>query len=167
MLAPSTASLVGDVGLYALDGEDLARESAARLLITAGHASAVEVIARRIHASSLRARFPFVHVSAAALPTEPDRLRVAWSGLLAAAVGGSLLVRDVEIMPALVQEQFTELLDQCDDARAPAAAVRLVSGTTVMLFDRIASGSFSERLFYRLNTLHLVAGPGRSTVPSE
>jgi DNA-binding NtrC family response regulator len=31
------------------------------------------------------------------------------------------------------------------------------SGTTVSLLDRIAAGTFSERVFYRLNIIHLSA----------
>ena len=37
-----------------------------------------------------------------------------------------------------------------------------MSGTTVSLLDRVASGTFSDRLFYRLNTIHLVVPNGDS-----
>jgi DNA-binding NtrC family response regulator len=63
-------------------------------------------------------------------------------------------------MPAAVQEAFVDLLAGLESARKPSAAVRLISGTTVSLLDRIAAGSFSERLFYRLNIIHLIAGNG-------
>jgi Sigma-54 interaction domain len=37
-------------------------------------------------------------------------------------------------------------------------AVRLMAGTTVSLRERIADGAFSERLFYRLNIIHVTKG---------
>src|SRR4029078_7961200 len=39
--------------------------------------------------------------------------------------------------------------------------VRLISGTTVSLLDRIAAGTFSEQLFYRLNIIHLTVASAR------
>jgi hypothetical protein len=33
-------------------------------------------------------------------------------------------------------------------------------GTTVSLLDQVAAGTFSERLFYRLNIIHLMAEDG-------
>ena len=55
---------------------------------------------------------------------------------------------------------LVQLLADLQSARAPSAAVRVISGTTVSLLDRIAAGTFSERLFYRLNLLHLVMRNG-------
>jgi Sigma-54 interaction domain len=136
--------------------EDLAGRFAARLLITAGTGLAVESIARRIHAAGTRATLPFVKARASDLPIEPGKLKAAWCGLLAGARGGSLLLSDVEMMPPIVQDQLLELLDELE-CGYPPSAVRLVSGTTVWLLDRVASGRFSERLFYRLNILHVVA----------
>jgi transcriptional regulator of aromatic amino acid metabolism len=57
-----------------------------------------------------------------------------------------------------------DLLAALESARRPSAAVRLISGTTVSLLERVAAGTFSERLFYRLNILHLVAGAGAPDV---
>jgi len=84
------------------------------------------------------------------------------SALLEASTGGSMLMTDVEEMPASVQGLLVQLLADLQSARAPSAAVRVISGTTVSLLDRIAAGTFSERLFYRLNLLHLVV---RSSAP--
>ena len=91
-------------------------------------------------------------------------LRVTCSALLDAARGGTLLVSDIENMPPLVQERLIELLNELESARAPAALVRFVAGTTVSLLDRMAGGTFSEQLFYRLNTLHLVERDGPHTL---
>jgi DNA-binding NtrC family response regulator len=71
-----------------------------------------------------------------------------------------MLIDAVEDMPPSVQDALLELLAGLESARRPAAAVRLMSGTTVSLHDRIAAGTFSEQLFYRLNIIHLKACDG-------
>jgi DNA-binding NtrC family response regulator len=58
-------------------------------------------------------------------------------------------------MRAFAQNRFIETLAQLQDARNPSVAVRLITGTTVSLRERIAEGAFSERLFYRLNVVHV------------
>jgi DNA-binding NtrC family response regulator len=92
------------------------------------------------------------------LPVEPWRLEAHCAALLEAAAGGTLFLMDVDEMPANVQGVLIELLAGLQRTRGPSAAVRLISGTTVSLFGRVAGGSFSDRLFYRLNVLHLVVG---------
>jgi DNA-binding NtrC family response regulator len=39
---------------------------------------------------------------------------------------------------------------------------RLLTGTTVSLWDRVQHGLFSESLYYRLNLLHLVVDSNAS-----
>jgi DNA-binding NtrC family response regulator len=90
------------------------------------------------------------------LPIEPQMLRDACSSLLDTAAGGSILISDVEEMPWTVQRQLVDVFADLEFARASSSPVRLMSGTTVSLLDRVASGAFSDRLFYRLNTIHLV-----------
>ena len=65
-------------------------------------------------------------------------------------------------MPAVVQESLIETLAQLQGASDPVDAVRLIAGTTVVLHDCIVAGTFSERLFYRLNIIHVVM-PGFAT----
>ena len=60
-------------------------------------------------------------------------------------------------MPQTVQDTLIELLDGLEFARRPSDAVRLISGTTVSLRERIAAGTFSDQLFYLLNIIHLLA----------
>jgi transcriptional regulator with PAS, ATPase and Fis domain len=63
-------------------------------------------------------------------------------------------------MPAIVQDAMIDLLGGLESARMPSDPARLISGTTVSLVDCVAAGTFSERLFYRLNIIHLVVGNG-------
>ena len=146
------------VTFLAVEDEDAVSRSAARLLITAPTPRGVETLARRIHGAGLRAELPFVHTWACDLSIGAEALTEQCSGFLDAAAGGSMLISDVEEMPPIVQDVLLELLDRLEFVRRPAAAVRLISGTTVSLFDRVTAGTFSDRLFYRLNIIHLMAG---------
>jgi hypothetical protein len=56
------------VGSLAVEDEDMASRSPVRLLITAPTQQAVETLARRVHETAPRARFPFVHTWAGDLP---------------------------------------------------------------------------------------------------
>lgn len=152
--------------VLAAEDEDAASRSAARLLITSSTPQGVEALARRIHGAGLRAALPFVHASACDLSIGADALREQCSGFLDAAAGGSMLISDIEEMPPIVQDVLLELLAGLELLRRPSAAVRLISGTTVSLLDRVTAGTFSDRLFYRLNIIHLMAEDhpnGRST----
>lgn len=147
---------VQDPANDALDDEQLAALHDDRtLLISAGAATEVEALARRVHAASGRASFPFVGASAGAFPIDAVALRQTCAALLDAASGGSLLLADIECTPAAVQHLLIDVLEQLQSARAPAAGVRLIAGTTVPLYERAVAGLFSERLFYRLNLIHL------------
>jgi len=66
----------------------------------------------------------------------------------------------IEETSPVVQRVLVELIDGLQRASGSRPSVRLFSGTTVSLIDRVAAGTFSERLFYRLNSLHLVATNG-------
>jgi two-component system response regulator PilR (NtrC family) len=140
----------------AVHDEEMVARCAATTLITGSLASEVERLARRIHASGPRAALPFVQVSGRAFPADPAALSEAFATLIDAAAGGTLLVTDVEEMPAIVQDRFIDTLVQLPDGRDPLAAVRLVVGTTVSLRQRIADGTFSDRLFSRVNINHVV-----------
>jgi DNA-binding NtrC family response regulator len=157
-----TAEWHNAVALDPVEDEQLASRSAARLLITAATHRGLEIVARRVHGAGRRAQFPFIHTRASDFPVEPDALKEYCSTLLEAASGGSMLISDVEEMPAVVQDALNEWLAGPEFAPSAMAAVRLISGTTESLVDRVTAGTFSEHLFYRLNVIHLIAGDGPS-----
>jgi len=158
----ATAERGDALALLPVDDEDVVSRSPARLLITAPTQQGVENLARRIHGAGRRARCPFVQTWAVELPVGPELLKEHCARLLDSAAGGSLLVSAVEDMPATVQDALIDLLGGLEFARMPTA--RLISGTTVSLRDRVAAGTFSERLFYRLNIIHLMVGNGSEAV---
>ena len=153
-----TAERVDAVSRFAVEDEELASRSPARLLITAPTEQRVETLARRIHDAGPCAQFPFVQTWAIGLPVGLELLKEHCARLLDSAAGGSLLVSAVEEMPATVQDAMIALLCGRESACVPSATARLISGTTVSLLDRVAAGTFSERLFYRLNIIHLMVG---------
>jgi DNA-binding NtrC family response regulator len=148
------------VTLLAVEYETVASRSPARLLITASTRQGVETLARGIHGAGPRAKLPFVHTRAADLPVERVALREYFSDVCAAAAGGSMLINAVEELPPVVQDALIEVFADLEVARSPSADVRLISGTTVSLLDRVAAGTFSGRLFYRLKIIHLIVGNG-------
>ena len=141
--------------LGAIDDEELAIKSKAKLLITARVPGDAEALARRIHDFSRGVSVPFVVVAAVVLPIDLEMLRATFSRLLDAASGGTLFISDVDQMSATVQELLPEVFEELHRANPAWAQVRLVSGTSASLLDLVATGRFSERLFYRLNTIHL------------
>lgn len=141
-----------------VEDEELVTRSSARLLITASTQQAVEALARHVHRRRPGEEFPFVHVDAADLPADREILQDYCTCVLAAAAGGSILISAVEQMSPTAQLVLVELLAAPEFASRATDDVRLISGTTVSLFERVAAGTFSERLFYRLNVIHLVVG---------
>jgi DNA-binding NtrC family response regulator len=121
--------------------------------------SEVERVGRRIHAASPGAASSFVVVSAASLPLTRAALVETCERLIHAATGGTLLLTGVEEMPATVQDELMDILAEVQTTRGVLPAAKVMAGTTVFLRDRIAAGTFSERLFYRLNTIHVVTSP--------
>jgi DNA-binding NtrC family response regulator len=139
-----------------VEDEDAAIGSRVRLLVTAPTRRGVESLARRIHAAGARGPLPFVHTLACDFPIGADALSGHCAAVLDAAAGGSMLINGVEDMPPIVQDVLLEVLDGLEFAQRPSARVRLIAGTTVSLLDRVTAGTFSDRLFYRLNVIHLV-----------
>jgi len=75
--------------------------------------------------------------------------------------GGALLLRDVAELSAEQQEILMDWLD------VNAGNVQVISATTIDLFAAVERGTFSGRLYYRLNTIlaDLEAG-GESRSPA-
>jgi DNA-binding NtrC family response regulator len=128
------------------------------LLITARTPGAVETLARHIHATGPRAGCRFVHARACDFPSAPAHLTQFVRRLLDRAAGGTVLVSAVDQMPSAIQETVLDVIDALESARRPSPPARVISGTTESLIDWVAAGTFSERLFYRLNVIHVMIG---------
>lgn len=114
------------------------------VLITAPAEVATE-IAARIHRSSLNRKGAFLTLDCA-LTQHPEQLDVVFD---AAAPSGTVFLRDIDRLPPPLQSQLY--------VRIIPLGVRVIAATSVSLLRAAAQGAFEERLFYRLNQIHLVA----------
>lgn len=150
-----------------------------RVLIYGESGTGKELIARAMHAESLRPDRVFVELNCAAIPEDyietelfgyrhsampggPPEKR----GTFERAHGGTLFLDEVgdmslktqaKVLRALDEQQFTPV-----GAMQPVRVdVRLIAATNKNLEDEIAKGNFREDLFYRLNVIPFYVPPLR------
>jgi two-component system nitrogen regulation response regulator NtrX len=137
-----------------------------RVLISGPPGVGKEIAARMIHEWSLRAKAPFIVLSAAMM--SPERVEeelfgsetdgVVRPGLLEHAHGGTLFLDEIADMPLTTQGKILRVLtDQSyhrvGGQRPVKVDVRVLSATAKHLTDEITAGRFREDLFYRLNVV--------------
>jgi DNA-binding NtrC family response regulator len=153
--------------------------SDANVLITGEHGTGKEVVARRIHALSLRAEKPFVPVNAGALSegvfeselfghvkgaftdAKSDR-----TGCFELADQGTVFMDEVANMPLGQQAKLLRVLQTGEfhpvgSSRVRHADTRVLAATNADLHGAVTSGAFREDLLYRLNTVEIVLPPLR------
>ena len=161
----------------------LARRSAAgdaKVLITGESGVGKDVIARHIHASSKRARGPFIAVNCAGL-TETlleselfGHVKGSFTGAyrdkrgkLQMAHGGTLFLDEVGEMSLRMQALLLRFLETGEIQSVGAheetttVDVRVIAATNRNLPDRVAAGEFREDLLYRLRVIHIHVPPLR------
>jgi two-component system nitrogen regulation response regulator GlnG len=109
--------------------------------------------ARIIHAKSRRGDKPLVALQASPSTSADDLART-----IEAARGSTLLIEDVEKLPAGCQAQLVKHLKE-RSGPAGAAAPRLVATTTAHLNELVPRGAFREDLYVRLHGLSITV-PG-------
>jgi len=148
-------------------------QAEAPVVITGESGTGKEVVARALHASSLRADKPFVAVNVAALPAELleselfghargafTGAHAAHQGLFEAAGGGVLFLDEIGDMPLELQAKMLRALQDGEirrlgDTRPFAVDVRIICATHRDLADLVTRGAFREDLFYRISVLTL------------
>lgn len=138
-----------------------------------------EVFARMVHASSPRARGPFIEINCAALTEslleselfghEKGAFTSATSskaGLIEAADGGTLLLDEIGDMPLATQVKLLRVIEDSQLRRVGALRskpvdVRFVAATNSNLEERVAQGTFRSDLLFRLNGIAIVIPPLR------
>jgi transcriptional regulator of aromatic amino acid metabolism len=159
-------SITATVTSQRVDTEDelLAVRHRLPLLISARCASTVTRVARRIHVAAFSPTAPLVVFPAAELLEQREQFADQWSLLMHAGRGGSVLITDIEETPRGAQALLVESLNQLRTTPS-AMAARVITGTSVSLLDRVASGQLSEELLYRLNVIHLHRREGCDPCP--
>ena len=155
--------------------------SDASVLIIGESGTGKELMARRLHAQSLR-KGPFIAVNCAALSASLVEAELfgheagaytgavgARAGWFEAADGGTLFLDEVADLPPAVQVKILRVLQEREVVRVGSRKstpidVRLVAATNVDLEAAVADGRFRLDLFYRLNVASIALPPLRARI---
>ena len=147
--------------------------SDANVLITGEHGTGKEVVARTIHALSLRSSRSLVavntgglaegvfeselfgHVKGAFTDARTDRI-----GRFELADGGSIFLDEIGNVPLRQQAKFLRVIESGEvervgSSRSKTVDVRIISATNADLKAACDSGQFREDLLFRLNTVEI------------
>jgi len=142
-----------------------------RVLISGPSGSGKEVVARRIHAQSLRKDGPFVVLNAATMA--PERLEIQLfgvedgtmssakggrRGLLEQAHGGTLFLDEIADMPQETQGKILRVLVDQSFQRVGGSDkvkvdVRIISSSSQDLAEAMMNGQLREDLYHRLGVV--------------
>jgi two-component system, NtrC family, nitrogen regulation response regulator NtrX len=150
-----------------------------RVLIYGESGTGKELIARSIHAESLRREQVFVELNCAAIPEAHIEAELfgyrhgaqpggppEQRGTLERADGGTLYLDEVGDMSLKTQAKVLSALDEqmftpVGGTQPLRVDVRLIASTNKDLEEEIAKGNFREDLFYRLNVVPFFVPPLR------
>ena len=151
----------------------------ATVLITGESGTGKELVARGVHGLSPRREAPFVGINCASIPAalleselfghERGSFTNATErkpGLFEEAHGGTLFLDEIGEMEPAMQAKLLRVLQEkrirrVGGVREVAIDVRVLAATNRDLTRKIASGSFREDLYYRLNVFPIVIPPLR------
>jgi two-component system, NtrC family, nitrogen regulation response regulator NtrX len=150
-----------------------------RVLIYGESGTGKELVARALHAASLRNKGPFVEVNCAAIPEELIESELFGhvkgsftgasedkTGKFQKADGGTLFLDEVGDMSLRTQSKVLRVLEEQRFERVGSNAtthvdVRVLAATNKHLEQEITRGAFRQDLFYRLNVIPFFVPPLR------
>ncbi|MBL8176669.1 MAG: sigma-54-dependent Fis family transcriptional regulator [Bryobacterales bacterium] len=153
--------------------------SDANVLITGEPGTGKEVVARTLHAVSLRAAKPMVTVNAGGLAegvfeselfghvkgafTDAKMDRV---GRFELADSGTLFLDEIANVPMNLQSKLLRVLEigemeRVGSSRTKRVDVRVISATNARVHEEVAQGRFRQDLLFRLNTIEIHLPPLR------
>ncbi|RNB91424.1 AAA family ATPase [Brevibacillus fluminis] len=163
-----------------LQSARIAAHSATNTLLLGETGVGKEVLARAIHASSMRKHSPFISVNIAALPRElvaselfgycdgafTGAKKGGQIGKFEAANGGTLFLDEIGELPLDLQVVLLRVLEErkvtrLGDHDEKPVDVRIIAATNRVLEKEVKSGRFRADLYYRLNVLQIRIPPLR------
>ena len=151
----------------------------ATVLITGENGTGKDVLAREIHARSLRSERPMVAVDAGAI-TETlfeselfGHVKGAFTdaymdhaGKFEQADGGTLFLDEIGNIPLHLQAKLLRAIQDRSIVRVGGSQpipvnIRLICATNMNLESLVREGKFREDLYYRINTVHIALPPLR------
>lgn len=146
-----------------------------------------DVMAKRIHDTSINRNGPFVKVNCGAIPDSlieselfgyekgafTGALQQGKQGLIAAAEGGTLFLDEIGELPLNMQVKLLDLIQTktyyaIGSVKPITANIRIITATNRNLVQMVKGGRFREDLYYRLNVVPLYIPPlreRRSEIP--
>lgn len=158
---------------------DVVSSSDAIVTLVGETGSGKELLARRLHARSMRSKSPFVAINCAAIPEtlfESELFgyeRGAFTGAssrtigkVEAAQGGTLFLDEIAELPLSQQAKLLRFLEhrmfmRVGGVRKIPADVRVVCATLRSLELEVAAGRFRADLYFRIQGLEFVVPPLR------
>ena len=151
----------------------------ATVLITGENGTGKDVLAREIHAHSLRSEKPMIAVDAGAI-TETlfeselfGHVKGAFTdahtdhvGKFEQADGGTLFLDEIGNIPLHLQAKLLRVIQsrsvvRVGGSKAIPVNIRLICATNMDLEKLVKEGLFREDLYYRINTVHIALPPLR------
>ena len=150
-----------------------------RVLIYGESGTGKELVARALHAASLRSKGPFVEVNCAAIPEELIESEIFGHvkgsftgatedkiGKFQKADGGTLFLDEIGDMSLRTQSKVLRVLEEqrfepVGSSQTIAVDVRVIAATNKNLEQELARGTFRQDLFYRLNVIPFFVPPLR------
>lgn len=151
----------------------------ATTLLTGETGVGKEVIARSLHAYSLRAQHPFIALNCGSIPetliesTLFGHERGAFTGAHEARPGlferadqGTLFLDELDALSLPAQTRLLRVLQEAEYERVGGRRtlktdVRIIAATNCPLENAIRQGTFRRDLYYRINVVHLAIPPLR------
>jgi two-component system nitrogen regulation response regulator NtrX len=150
-----------------------------RVLIYGESGTGKELVARALHAASLRNKGPFVEVNCAAIPEELieseifGHIKGSFTGAtedkigkFQKADGGTLFLDEIADMSLRTQSKVLRVLEEqrfepVGSSQTMTVDVRVLAATNKNLEQEISRGAFRQDLFYRLNVIPFFVPPLR------
>jgi DNA-binding NtrC family response regulator len=156
-----------------LDTIEAVKNSASSILICGETGTGKELLARRLHYSSIRGDKPFVTVNCAAIPRELLESELfgyekgAFTGAHSRRIGrfeeasdGTIFLDEIGELDLSLQAKLLRVIQEKEVERLGSnkkiqVEFRLVSSTNRDLKTEIRNGNFREDLFYRINVVQM------------